>query len=84
VGGGKGHATEKIREITKSIPGRVILQDLPAVIEDIDEPLPGVERVKYDFFTPQPINGAYYSASAFHFFSYCVVSTREVTCHFSS
>jgi hypothetical protein len=39
------------------IKGRVILQDLPKVIEDISEPLPGVEKMGYDFFTPQPIKG---------------------------
>ena len=41
----------------KDIKGRVILQDLPRVIEDISDPLPGVEKIGYDFFTPQPIKG---------------------------
>ena len=57
VGGGKGHVAEQIRTLTKDIKGRVILPDLPKVIEDISEPLPRVERMKYDFFTAQPVQG---------------------------
>lgn len=68
VGGGKGHASSHIRATTKHISGRVILQDLPSVIEDITESLPGVERMPYDFFTPQPIKDAkiYYIRRCLH------------------
>jgi hypothetical protein len=58
IGGGKGHATKQIRSLTKEIKGKLILQDLPNVIADISEPIPGVEAMAYDFFTPQPIEGA--------------------------
>jgi hypothetical protein len=57
VGGGKGHTTLRIKELCGSVKGRVILQDRPAVIDDIREPLPGVETMKYDFFKPQPVKG---------------------------
>jgi len=68
IGGGKGHATKNIRSLTREIKGRVILQDLPRVIEDISEPLSGVEKMGYDFFTPQPIKGAliYYIRRCLH------------------
>jgi len=59
IGGGKGHVSDQIKTMLKDIPGRVILQDLPSVIDDITDPLEAVERMKYDFFTPQPIKGAY-------------------------
>ncbi|KAF2837272.1 o-methyltransferas-like protein [Patellaria atrata CBS 101060] len=59
VGGGKGHASKQIRQFLGEKKGKVILQDRPSVIADISEELPGVERMGYDFFTPQPIQGAF-------------------------
>ncbi|KAI9645579.1 hypothetical protein NHQ30_006321 [Ciborinia camelliae] len=57
VGGGKGHDIEAFNEM---FPGRgkLILQDQPHVLEDIKEIHPAIERVGYDFFTPQPIKNA--------------------------
>ncbi|KAF2802467.1 O-methyltransferase [Mytilinidion resinicola] len=68
VGGGKGHTTFRIKELCGPIKGRVILQDRSAVIDDISEPLLGVEKMKYDFFTPQPVKGAliYYIRRCLH------------------
>jgi hypothetical protein len=58
VGGGRGQATTQIKELCKNIKGRIILQDLPEVINDITETLPaGIEKIPYDFFTPNPIQG---------------------------
>lgn len=58
VGGGRGQATRQIKELCPNIKGRMILEDLPEVINDITEPLPeGIEKLPYDFFTPQPIKG---------------------------
>lgn len=68
IGGGKGHIAQRIRELCPDIKGRIILQDRPDVIDDISEELPGIERMKYDFFTPQPIKGAliYYIRRCLH------------------
>ena len=43
------------------LTGRLILQDLALVIDDVDKqetkPDTKIERFKYDFFTPQPVKG---------------------------
>lgn len=57
IGGGKGHVSKLIRELTKEVKGKIVLQDRPEVIGDITEELVGVEKMGYDFFTPQPIQG---------------------------
>ena len=38
------------------MPGRLIVQDQPHIIASIQ--LQGLEKMAYDFFTPQPIHGA--------------------------
>ncbi|KAI1121727.1 putative O-methyltransferase [Nemania abortiva] len=56
VGGGKGH---DLLAFNKKYPtgGRLVLQDLAAVIESIGDIDP-IEPMKYDFFTEQPVHGA--------------------------
>ncbi|KAG8170109.1 hypothetical protein KVR01_000854 [Diaporthe batatas] len=56
VGGGVGHQCAQFKEKCP-VPGRVILQDLPHSIANA-LPTPGVENMVYDFFEPQPIQGA--------------------------
>lgn len=58
IGGGKGQATSAIKALCPNIKGKMILQDRPEVIEDITDPLPGIEKMGYDFFTPQPVKGS--------------------------
>lgn len=67
VGGGIGHQCAQFRETYPDIPGRVILQDLPATVERA-LPTPGVENTAHDFFDPQPIKGM--ETSLFSFFHY--------------
>ena len=58
VGGGKGHEARNLREAHPELLGRLILQDLPSMIDRVrDDPPEGVELMPYDFFTPQPIKG---------------------------
>lgn len=57
VGGGNGQATKAIRQLCPDAKGKLILQDQSTVLEAITTPLPGVEKMGYDFFTPQPIKG---------------------------
>ena len=58
VGGGKGHEAINLHEAHPDIPGRLILQDLPSMIDRIrEDPPKGIELMPYDFFTPQPIKG---------------------------
>jgi hypothetical protein len=57
VAGGFGHYTEQILARFPNAPGRLILQELPPVLEAIQHLHPRIERMGYDFFTEQPIKG---------------------------
>lgn len=57
LGGSFGH---DLTEFTKKFPdvtGRLILQDLPVVIDQIHTLDEKIEKMKHDFFTEQPIKG---------------------------
>ena len=58
VGGARGYEIEAIKKKYPSLPGRFVLQDIPATIEQA-LPVPGMEPVVHDFFTEQPIKGQY-------------------------
>ncbi|KAK1138708.1 hypothetical protein N8T08_002057 [Aspergillus melleus] len=66
--GGCGHDIAHSAFRFSDTPGRLILEDLPAVIEDIATLDPNIERVKHDFFTPQPVKGSrvYYMKNILH------------------
>jgi demethylsterigmatocystin 6-O-methyltransferase len=69
IGGAMGHQTTEAKKRIADIPGRVVLQDLPPVIEQVkDNLIAGVEAMPYDFFTPQPVSGAriYYMRNILH------------------
>ena len=57
IGGGRGHDMEAFKEAFPNQRGRLVVQDLPATIDEIQHMIPGVEAMKHDFFTPQPIKG---------------------------
>jgi len=40
-------------------PGRLVLQDLPDVIDSIQNLHPKIERMKHDFLTEQPVKGMF-------------------------
>lgn len=68
IGGGKGHDLQAFKQ-KKNPAGRLVLQDLPVVIQDIQAPLvDGVEAVSYSMFDPQPVRGAkaYYMRTVLH------------------
>lgn len=64
MGGGLGHQCVLFRQKYPNLPGRVILQDQPHVIEQIrSTPLPGFEESAvdaqiHDLMMPQPIKGS--------------------------
>ncbi|KAH7001129.1 S-adenosyl-L-methionine-dependent methyltransferase [Ilyonectria destructans] len=68
VGGSFGHDLAEFRSKFSDAPGRLVLQDLPVVIEQIQNLDAKIERTSYDFFTEQPIKGAraYYMHSVLH------------------
>ena len=68
VGGGEGHDVAAFHGAFPDAPGRLVLQDLPAVIDNIKQLDPVIVRQEHDFFKPQPIHGArvYYFRYIFH------------------
>lgn len=60
IGGGVGHDITAFKARYPSLPGRLILQDLPATIADVDVDHvgPGVEIMEYNFFDLQPVKDA--------------------------
>ena len=59
IGGGWGHDLQSFRKAHPDIRGRLILEDLPIIIDRVDkETCPeDIETMEYDFFTPQPVKG---------------------------
>jgi hypothetical protein len=68
IAGGRGHEVGQLKANFPNAQGRFVLEDLPCVIDDIEELESGVERIKYDFFEPQPIKRArvYFMANIMH------------------
>ncbi|KAK0302549.1 hypothetical protein LTR01_008685 [Friedmanniomyces endolithicus] len=58
VGGGPGQEIVRLKERHPELPGRYVLQDLPITLDRIVSVPEGVEKMPYDFFTPQPVVGA--------------------------
>ncbi|KAJ5107146.1 O-methyltransferase [Penicillium angulare] len=68
IGGGKGHDIARFKE-KKNPAGRLIVQDLPEVISNIQPPLAqGIEALSYSMFDVQPVRGAkaYYMRTVLH------------------
>ena len=59
VGGSAGHAMKGFQAKHPDWNGRLIVQDLPEVIQQAPKDSQGIDMMVHDFFTPQPINGNY-------------------------
>ncbi|KAL8687847.1 MAG: hypothetical protein Q9218_006092 [Villophora microphyllina] len=68
VGGGLGHDLVAFKRKFPDLAGRLILQDLPVVIDDVKDLPDGVVAMDHDFFTTQPVKGAkaYYFRTILH------------------
>ena len=68
IGGGEGHDIDAFHKRFPDAPGKLILQDLPPVIDNIKNLDSAIIRQKHDFFTEQPIKAArgYYLRYIFH------------------
>jgi len=67
VGGSLGHQCIAFREKYPNIPGKIVLQDLPQMLEDL--PLSTVfEKMPHNFWEIQPVKGAkfYYLRNILH------------------
>ncbi|PYH81881.1 putative O-methyltransferase [Aspergillus uvarum CBS 121591] len=86
VGAGKGHDLLAFRAKFPDAGGRLVLEDLPAVIDGLKEVEgegdPAIETVPYDFFTEQPVVGArvYFYHHILHDWSdpYCLRILQQV------
>lgn len=56
VGGNVGHQCVSLREKCPQLKGRVVLQDLKAVVQHA-KVLSSIEVMEHDFFDPQPVQG---------------------------
>jgi hypothetical protein len=68
IGGGRGHDLEAFKHANPNAEGKLVLQDLPQVIDDIKELHEDIIKVIHDFFTSQPMKGPvppYFPASKF-------------------
>ncbi|KAJ6122245.1 hypothetical protein N7512_004710 [Penicillium capsulatum] len=68
VGGNKGHDLSRFRQRYSHLPGRMVLQDLPKVVEGVSGRDGGIDVMGYSFLDPQPVQGAraYYFRAIFH------------------
>jgi hypothetical protein len=57
IGGNVGHDLKLFHKFHPEVPGKLILQDLPVVIGQIQDLEPSILRMDYDFHTKQPVNG---------------------------
>lgn len=75
IGGGVGHDLKAFNARFPTLRGRLVLQDLPQVIENNTDLPNAIEPLKYDMFTPQPLQNAraYYVRTVLHDLpdSYC-------------
>jgi len=67
VGGSLGHDLSEFQRKWPDMPGRLVLQDLPAVVEQAQSMSlhPRVEVMPHDFFTEQPVKGRLSQISLF-------------------
>ena len=57
VGGSHGHDLLGFAKCYPSIPGKLVLEDLPETLESVASLPERIEVIAYDFFTPQPVIG---------------------------
>jgi hypothetical protein len=59
IGGSIGHDLAEFAVKHPGAPGRLVLQDLPAVLGQIASLDGRIERMAYDFYTEQPVKGMF-------------------------
>lgn len=57
IGGSIGHDLEDFHRYHPNAPGKLILQDVAAVINDISDLNPAIEPMIHDFHAEQPVKG---------------------------
>lgn len=54
VGGNVGHQVTRFQESYPGLPGKLVLTDLPSVVETSSSLPQSITKIGHDFFTPQP------------------------------
>ena len=62
VAGGRGHDTEAFHKAFPERPGGLVVEDQPHVVEDIRNLDQSIERLSFDLFEKQPIEGTVHSS----------------------
>lgn len=57
IGGNQGHDLARFRQHYSHLPGKMVLQDLPEVVEEASALQAGIEVMGYSFMDPQPVKG---------------------------
>lgn len=57
LAGGLGHYATQFQSNFPDAPGRLVLQELPVVVDAIQDLPSKVEKMSYDMFTENPIKG---------------------------
>ena len=57
IGGGQGHDLEALKNGFPDAKGKLVVQDLPPVLDDIKILHGEIVRQRYNLFTPQPVVG---------------------------
>ncbi|KAJ6036486.1 hypothetical protein N7540_000765 [Penicillium herquei] len=68
IGGSRGEDLKKFKAQFPALPGKLILQDLPAVLQGAHDLPAGIEAQKHDFFHEQPVKNAkvYFMRTVLH------------------
>lgn len=59
IGGNLGYDLERIKRDCSAELSKLVLQDRPDVVKEAPSLDASIERMSYDFFTPQPVEGTY-------------------------
>ena len=68
MGGGVGRDLQAFKARFPDHPSRLVLQDLPVVLDSVDDLGSGIDIMRHDFLQEQPIKGAraYYLKNVLH------------------
>ncbi|KAJ5654443.1 hypothetical protein N7490_001446 [Penicillium lividum] len=68
IGGGQGEDLKKFKAQFPTLPGKLVLQDLPAVVQGAQDLPAGIEVQSHDFFQMQPVKNAkvYFMRTVLH------------------
>ncbi|CAI7647942.1 unnamed protein product [Penicillium manginii] len=83
IGAGSGRDMLAFKKKFADTTGRIVIQDLPSVFDDVHYHDLGLEKIGYDVFSPQPTKGAraYFLKFLLHEFSdeNCIAILKNVT-----